>query len=369
MSFRILHVYDVGGIDGISAVVPRLIEAQNALKGVDSRLLIPSDSFTESRFSFPVYATRRPWIIRRIVLSEFRPHLVVFHSVYKKEYLLLAGLLRRESVPYAIVPHGGFSVVVQRKNSLKKRLANMIAFSKFISNSAAVVYLTHGEKSMSAFDHNNVFVVPNGIDAPADISQNPHDEYEHTGQLKLSYIGRIDFFYKGIDILLEAIYHAREILKRNNAIVDLCGPGRRRAIERLNAMVADLGISDVVNCKGPVIGMGKDKQFRETDILVLTSRSEGMPTVVLEALSYGVPCLVTDGTNMGDILAANGAGWACRLSSESISHTLESAVQQYTENSTSYKRNARRLAKEYTWTKVAEQSLNAYRKVLEETHR
>lgn len=40
----------------------------------------------------------------------------------------------------------------------------------------------------------------------------------------------------------------------------------------------------------------------QTDLFIQTSRHEGMPMGLLEALSIGVPCLVTVGTSLGHII-------------------------------------------------------------------
>ena len=43
----------------------------------------------------------------------------------------------------------------------------------------------------------------------------------------------------------------------------------------------------------------------EFDLFIHTFRFEGHPIAVLEALSYGIPCLLTPGTNMaGEVEAA-----------------------------------------------------------------
>jgi glycosyltransferase involved in cell wall biosynthesis len=43
--------------------------------------------------------------------------------------------------------------------------------------------------------------------------------------------------------------------------------------------------------------------------LCLTSRNEGLPGVVLEACSFGVPCIVSSETNMADYIQMNKAGF------------------------------------------------------------
>ena len=50
-------------------------------------------------------------------------------------------------------------------------------------------------------------------------------------------------------------------------------------------------------------------ELQKFDILIQPSRSEGMPSTVLEALSMGVPVAATKETNILDILEKSNSGW------------------------------------------------------------
>ena len=63
------------------------------------------------------------------------------------------------------------------------------------------------------------------------------------------------------------------------------------------------------------------------DVFVHTSRSEGMPMAVLEAMAMGRPCLVTPGTNMADVVC-EGGGWQCQPDPDSIAESLKDIYQQ-----------------------------------------
>lgn len=65
---------------------------------------------------------------------------------------------------------------------------------------------------------------------------------------------------------------------------------------------------DSVEWVGPVSGGDKDAFYRSLDVFVFPSeyRFEAQPLVVLEALSYGVPCLVTDQGYMGELVQKTG---------------------------------------------------------------
>ena len=63
----------------------------------------------------------------------------------------------------------------------------------------------------------------------------------------------------------------------------------------------------VLKLCGPIAGADKKKVLKDADLFLHTSRSEGHPMGVLEALAYGIPCLLTPGTNMASEVAASGA--------------------------------------------------------------
>jgi len=109
---------------------------------------------------------------------------------------------------------------------------------------------------------------------------------------------------KGTKFLLEAMALVRR--EGLNLTLNICGEGPERyALEQLTEQ---LGLADVVNFRGHVRwGTELTEVYREADILVHPSLSEGVPKVVLEAMAHGVaviattvggiPRVVTDGEN------------------------------------------------------------------------
>lgn len=72
-------------------------------------------------------------------------------------------------------------------------------------------------------------------------------------------------------------------------------PGER---ERLEALVTELGLEGRVAVCGPVIGAEKARMLQEAAVFCLPSYHEGLPMAMLEAMSYGLPVVVT---NVGSI--------------------------------------------------------------------
>ena len=85
---------------------------------------------------------------------------------------------------------------------------------------------------------------------------------------------------------------------------------------------------------------------------------------ILEALSYGIPCIVTPGTNMADDISTFNAGWVSSLDSSLIAETIKRAVEEYNMKNNELRDNALRLSQEFYWAKIAEKKIKKYSSVL-----
>ena len=57
-----------------------------------------------------------------------------------------------------------------------------------------------------------------------------------------------------------------------------------------------------------------EKYYLNADIVVLTSLSEGQPRSIIEAMSYGLPCVSYNVTSVSDLLEKNNAGFVVPIS-------------------------------------------------------
>ena len=92
---------------------------------------------------------------------------------------------------------------------------------------------------------------------------------------------------KGVDVALRV--HALVVRRRADARLLIAGDGRE--LERLRRLAETLGIASSVHW----LGYQDDPGFvyRQLAVLLLPSRREGLPNVVLETLAHGVPVVAT----------------------------------------------------------------------------
>lgn len=351
-------------ISGHGACVPRLIAAQNRLDGVEAALVVTKANRGQPPdMGFPVFNQKmhlngagglnlpRPFD---------RPDLVVLHGIYIPVQAAIAAKLRKAAIPYVICPHGGMTRYAQAYRWWKKRLANLFFFNKMVNRAAAVNYLTRGEAEASGGWNRSMFVVGNGIDIPAESDLASPGQ---SARLRLVFIGRLAVEHKGLDMLLEACTALRPELLRRHARIELHGPSFRGGTGILAQLIARSRLEKLVTLHGPVLGAAKRLLLQQADVFLHTSRWEGHPMAVLEALAHGVPCLLTTPTNMAEEVAAAGAGWKVEPSPAAIAAGFEKVLMAGRDRLAQAGAKARRLAVEkYAWDRIAAESVGAYRK-------
>lgn len=103
---------------------------------------------------------------------------------------------------------------------------------------------------------------------------------------------------KGQDILLQAISLLQKEI-REQAVFYLIGQNTSLLAEKIREEVKH--ISEII-LTGPVGREEIDKMLRDADVMVCPSREDPMPTVAAEAMSYGVPCIVSNVTGTAEYI-------------------------------------------------------------------
>lgn len=290
-----------------------------------------------------------------------KPDLVIFHNVFcDLRYIQVAKKLYDKGIPYVVVPHGSFSKVALEQKKLKKTIALHTIFHKFIERAAAVQYLCERERENSAILQTSI-IGGNGVS----VGQLDEEPVIHRENLHLTFIGRKDIVHKGIDYLLEGCAIAKETLIKNKVRLSIYGPDRNGSNKKIDEMIQLYGLEEVVENNEGVFGEEKIKVLRNSDVFVLTSRFEGQPLAILEALAQGVPVLVTPETGFAEEVSQHACGWQAELSGESIGRMLIQIVTSSEEELQRYARNAYQYVKEiYDWDQVAKRTITTYTQML-----
>lgn len=317
----IIHVanIDTSIIGGVQTAVPKMVEEQSKYAKVAMinihRDKIKSINTLECDDSFEITHFREPFN---------QPDLIVFHEIYRFDYIRIYKKVLKANIPYIIIPHGSLTKTAQKKKFIKKLVANVLYFNCFIKHSTAIQYLSFNEQKNTILKRHQSLLLGNGVMTPCK-SKTSFSK----GKINFTYIGRLDIKIKGLDLLISAFKQSQAILRNTNAKLNIYGPDYNNSHRKLQTIIDKFEISDIVKVHKEVLGFEKEEILLNTDCFIQTSRSEGMPLGPLEALSYGVPCIVTDGVGLGNDIAYANAGFKCATNAIDIAKALNKFINDY----------------------------------------
>ena len=140
----------------------------------------------------------------------------------------------------------------------------------------------------------DIIVVPNWVDL-CQISPNADmEEFRRTyklgnGQVVL-FVGGLQP-RKGVEYLIEAAKHAKT--RPTVVIIGDEGPGYRGSRANLEKQVLDLGLKEQIMFLGSFAREDLAAAYKAADLFVLPSLAEGLPLVLLEAMSFGKSVIAT----------------------------------------------------------------------------
>ncbi len=105
------------------------------------------------------------------------------------------------------------------------------------------------------------------------------------------YMGRIDLFHKGLDLLLEAYFRASSEI---NEYLYIMGTGSEEEIDKILKLIKKFNLFDRVKILGKKNGDEKDQIIMNSKFMVFPSRYEGHSLGSLESLSFGKPFIYFD---------------------------------------------------------------------------
>lgn len=352
----ILHIASIRNnpYNGVDVVIPHYIRFQKEAGHVLGFINVNEERIREIDCQIEI---KGKWKLNQLPVLFQHPDIVVFHECYRKEYLYIWRQLYSRKIPYIIVPHGALGKQAQKKKRLKKIMGNLFFFNGFIEHASGLQMLSEIEYNETLFKGFK-FLASNGVSIP---------ERRKAGfnkQLEFIYIGRLDAYHKGLDIMIEAIAKIRSNLKDDSVHFSIYGPDYRGRLMHLLDLIKKNNVEEFVSVHDPITGDDKIQTLLDADIFIQTSRFEGMPLGVLEALSYGVPCLVTEGTNLGKEIEEYRAGWVAETNSDSVAHAISRVVDDrcfYGE----YSDNGIKLVKDcFSWESITEKTLDIYKDLI-----
>lgn len=222
------------------------------------------------------------------IWNKHKEEFDLIHSQMLMNYgymALKAGLKLKKPVLIKDASLGGLEKVklcpgIQRRRNLLRRKGYFVAVSTQIRDNLI------GQQIPS----HRIFKIPNGIGVE-DISYK-----KRNGAVTATVLFAGNFWQgriKGLDVLIRAMGKVVQTVPQAKLLV--AGEGNVACYREL---AEECKCGDRIEFLGQVWDMGY--LYRESSVFVLPSRQEGMSNATLEAMSWGMPCVVTDVSGSSD---------------------------------------------------------------------
>ena len=257
-----------------------------------------------------------------------KPDIIIIHEIYNFNIIPLICFSKLFNIKVYICPRGTLSPIALQINKFRKYFYHQIFFRNIVKLTNGFIALNKGERAhiKSLFKSYQIYLIPNGVNQ----SYFNFRKLKKLIQLKIKkknllvgFLGRYDFYIKGLDILLnEYQIYLKKSFKKSVKLIFI-GEHRIKHGYSSKLIIDDFNKKNKKNSiiiDGPFYNKKKYSELQKFDILFQPSRSEGMPSTVLEALSMGVPVAATKETNILDILKRSNSGWEINHKINNISN-------------------------------------------------
>ena len=322
-------------------------------------ILIPGvlvKTYPPSRISF-----RLPNSLLRQLL-KWQPDVVHLHSVYLPPNAVLSRWLHKKGIPYVTTPHGGLSRYGLRRRWYLKVPYRLLFELPALNCSLFIHAVTDANDIQNYGVRTPIVTAPNGLDLaviPPNLNTNSLKSLfpQLRGKRVLLFLGRLDPFHKGLDLLLEGFALAQV----EDAVLVLVGPDWRGGKKTLEALAGKLGVASRVVFAGPVYQKKKFDFLASTDVFVHCSRWEGIAFAVLEAAAVGRPCLVTRAADPCGMLERYQAGIVVESQASKIAKGIRQLANKSSGELQAMGASARQMVEvEFSWERIAKVLTEAY---------
>lgn len=378
-----LHIITEGEFrDNIEAVLPTLPQGKNMhfyYNPVSDEIRKMCWNQGDWRF----YKYYREWQWKTYIMAEKiikQHHIDIVHQLNMIGFREPGYLWKIENKPFVWGPIGGLKQFPSSylegagiKMKLFNRVKNIINIYQIKHDKRVDQALKKADLLISSIpDSYNVIKKYKGLNSIIipetgcfidDNSIKRNKEEKVDDDFRLLWVGKFDF-RKQLNIALATMSKLKD---KSNIKLIICGSGSDNQISYYKQMAINLGIEDNVVWKGNIENSKVKEEMHKSDIFFFTSVSEDTSTVVLEAVSCGLPVLCFDTCGMGYVINES-VGHKIPLTNPRQSADDFAEKINYLYNNREFLQKlsdgCKQRQKELSWDNKAKQMVELYNKVI-----
>ncbi|MBW2154619.1 MAG: glycosyltransferase [Deltaproteobacteria bacterium] len=227
----------------------------------------------------------------------------VLHSVFIPELYMASLYIRKYGYKYIHMPHDPYSKAMFGDRKLLKKLYWLLCEKKLLQNSSAIQTLDirHNDLLKKLGISSRFISFPNGFNESDNISE---DEllFSKTGRIKCFYLGRLDIYNKGLDLLIEA-FNNRDVSNIANLVIQGVGD-----LSKIRSIINKFKLRDIIRVLPANFSTPPTSLIKNYNIFCLPSRFEGFGLAAMEAMLAARVILVSEDAGIAKHIEKCGCG-------------------------------------------------------------
>lgn len=290
--------------------------------------------------------------------------LVILNGIFHAGVYSMSRILHKYDIPYVIAPHDPYSPAIFSKNFHLKWPYWYLFERKMLRQAKAIQVLDsrHNKFIRDLGVNTSVFAIPNGF-SPKDVYPESSLNWQHNSncnQAKFFFLGRLDAYNKGLDLLIHAFY---QLDPRENAHLTIQGPdwGDKQSLQK---QVIKLKLGNQISFLEPNFDKSPSLLIQNYNVFCIPSRFEGFSLAALEAMLAGRVLLVSSIAGIAPHVEESGCGVVVSPEISAIKLGIMRLLQRRSEWKEMGLAGRHYALENLQWNKIASVALEKYQKLV-----
>ena len=320
-------------------------------------------------FYFPV--SFRPWQYSCSLRRALTQNIKNFDFIHITSVFLAASTLgvyyaKKFKKPYIISPRGSLmKEPLAKKSSLKKRIYLSLIEKNNLKD--AVIHFTTEDEKIEYLNNGlplkKSIIIPNGIDIE-EFNKNVPPGYfrEKFGIPKdkkiVLFLSRLSW-KKGLDTLIPAF--SEVIKKEPKTVLVLVGGDDEGYKKNVQLLITNYQLQDKAIFTGMLGGDDKIAAYKDSQVFVLPSYAENFANVVIEAMYFGLPVVITRNVGISPSVERIGAGIVIDKDEEQLTGAILKILNNPDLAAKMGEAGRKLVETEFSWPEIAENFIEEYK--------
>jgi glycosyltransferase involved in cell wall biosynthesis len=295
--------------------------------------------------------------LQQYISLNSQQSLFILNGIFHRSVYILSRFLKRHSLPYVVAPHDPYHPTIFYKNAYLKWIYWYLLERPMLNQACAVQLLDkrHAEWLHRLNIKTSIIEVPNGFSL-ADVHPESTLSWNEDGVPKFLFLGRLDAYNKGLDILLNAFAQLTEVPEWKLTIQ---GPdwGDR---ETLKQQAGQLGLSEQITFLEPDYNLSPSAIIAPYDVFCIVSRFEGFSLSAMEAMLAGRVLVVSDIAGIAPYVQASDCGVVVKPEPQAIKSGILSLLARRSQWKEMGLRGRQYILENLHWQKIAARAIEEY---------